>query len=196
MKTSSLLTGAFLFIAFSGIHAAPEPANPAKQTQWKLYVDATEAYEMKQKLGDKVLFVDVRDPIEIMFTGYTDAVDINIPYKLANRDEWNPKKPVFKMETNPMFEQQIAAALEERGMDKNSPIILMCRSGGTRGAPSANSLWGKGYKQVYVVTDGFEGGKIKTGAQKNWRLKNGWKNSGLPWSYKLNKEKIHLPSEG
>ena len=196
MKTSSLLTGAFLLIAFPAVHAAPEPTNPAEQTKWKLYVDATEAYEMKHKLGDKVLFVDVRDPIEIMFTGYTDTVDINIPYKLANRDQWNPDKPVFMMETNPMFEQQVAAALEERGMDKNSPIILMCRSGGTRGAPSANSLWGKGYKQVYVVTDGFEGGKIKTGEQKNWRLKNGWKNSGLPWSYKLNKEKMHLPSEG
>ncbi|RKZ61085.1 MAG: sulfurtransferase, partial [Gammaproteobacteria bacterium] len=24
-----------------------------------------------------------------------------------------------------------------------------------------------------------------------WRLKNGWKNSGLPWSYKLNKEKMY-----
>ena len=100
------------------------------------------------------------------------------------------------METNPRFEQEIAAGLEERGMDKNSPIILMCRCGGTRGAPSANSLWDKGYKQVYVVTDGCEGGKIKTGEKKNWRLKSGWKNSGLPWSYKLNKEKMYLPSEG
>ena len=196
MKKLSLLTGAFVLIVFTGVHAAPEPTDPAKQTQWKLYVDAKEAYEMKHKLGDKVLFVDVRDPIEIMFTGYTDTVDINIPYKLANRDEWNLKKPVFKMETNPRFEQEIAAALEERGMDKNSPIILMCRSGGTRGAPSANALWDKGYKQVYVVTDGFEGGKIKTGEKKNWRLKSGWKNSGLPWSYKLNKEKMYLPSEG
>lgn len=66
----------------------------------------------------------------------------------------------------------------------------MCRSGGTRGAPSAKMLEGKEYKNVYVVTDGFEGGKIKQGEKKSWRLKNGWKNSGLPWSYKLNKDKL------
>jgi hypothetical protein len=44
----------------------------------------------------------------------------------------------------------------------------------------------------HFVTDGFEGGKIKKGEKKNWRLKNGWKNSGLPWSYKLNREKMYF----
>ena len=67
----------------------------------------------------------------------------------------------------------------------------MCRSGGTRGAPSAKALAGKGYKAVYVVVDGFEGGTLKAGERKGWRLKNGWKNEGLPWSYKLNKEKLY-----
>ena len=68
----------------------------------------------------------------------------------------------------------------------------MCRSGGERGAPSAKALEGKGYKQVYVVTDGFEGETIKEGPKKNWRLVNGWKNADLPWSYKLNKAKMYL----
>jgi hypothetical protein len=67
----------------------------------------------------------------------------------------------------------------------------MCRSGGTRGAPDANLLFEKGFKKVYVVTDGFEGSSLKDGDKKGWRLKNGWKNSGLPWSYKLNKEKMY-----
>ncbi len=171
--------------------AAPEPQNPKKQTPWHLYVDSSEAYAMKQEQGNKVLFVDVRDPIEIMFTGFTDVVDINAPFKLSNRSKWNPKKPVFAMELNPDFEKEIAGALKNRDWTKSAPIILMCRSGGTRGAPSAKQLWGKGYEQVYVVTDGFEGGKIKEGERKNWRLKNGWKNSNLPWSYKLNKAKMY-----
>jgi len=170
--------------------ASPEPGDVKKQTPWKLYVDSKEAYEMKQKMGDQVLFVDVRDPIEIMFTGFTDVVDINIPFKTANRSAWNKKKPVFAMETNPDFEKTIAATLKARGLTKETPIILMCRSGGTRGAPSAKKLWAKAYTKVYVVTDGFEGSKIKKGEQKNWRLVNGWKNSNLPWSYKLNKEKV------
>ncbi len=189
MKYKALLLVGLL--AFSGAFAAEKPADPKKQTSWNLYVDSKEAYEMKQKQGDKVLFIDVRDPIEIMFTGFTDVVDINIPFKLSNPTSWHkPPKQVFQMVTNPDFEPMIEKALKKRGLDKSAAIILMCRSGGTRGAPSSKMLEGKGYKNVYVVTDGFEGGKIKKGDKKNWRLKNGWKNAGLPWSYKLNKEKI------
>ena len=177
------------------VNAAAEPKDPAKQTPWKLYVDSKEAHEMKMKQGKQVLFVDVRDPVEIMFTGFTDVVDINIPFKTANRTQWHKKKPVYMMEKNPNFEKNIAKALAQRGLSKEAPVILMCRSGGTRGAPSAKMLWNKGYKQVYVVTDGFEGGAVKEGERKNWRLKNGWKNAGLPWSYKLNKEKMYFPAD-
>ena len=182
-------------MSVTAVFAAEKPTNPKQQTIWNLYVDSREAYDMKQKLGDKMLLVDVRDPIEIMFTGFTDVVDINIPFKLANGSVWNDKKPVFLMEVNPDFEAEIAAALEARGLTKEAPVVIMCRSGGTRGAPAIKYLENKGYKQVYVVTDGFEGGKIKDGDRKNWRLKNGWKNSGLPWSYKLNKEKMYFPSK-
>ncbi|WP_321367880.1 rhodanese-like domain-containing protein [uncultured Desulfuromusa sp.] len=180
------------YIGIVAASAAEKPNDPKKQTAWNLYVDSKEAYAMKQKLGNRMLFIDVRDPIEIMFTGFTDIVDINIPFKIANRNVWNEKKSVFLVELNPNFEQDIAAALSERGLTKDSPIVLMCRSGGTRGAPATKSLENKGYKQIYVVTDGFEGDKIKDGERKNWRLKNGWKNSGLPWSYKLNKEKMYF----
>ena len=186
---------ALLFVGIitcSASFAAEKPSDPEKQTSWNLYVDSKEAYAMKQAKTDEILFVDVRDPIEIMFTGFTDVVDINIPFKLSNPASWHLKKPVFEMTTNKNFEPMIEKALIARGLDKSSPIILMCRSGGTRGAPSAKMLEGKGYENVYVVTDGFEGGKIKQGEQKNWRLKNGWKNAGLPWSYNLNKEKMYV----
>ena len=195
IKTFAAMAVAGLLLAHVNLQAAPEPEDPKKQTPWQLYVNSQEAYAMKQKLGDQVLFVDVRDPVEIMFTGFTDVVDVNIPFKLANRDKWHDKKPVFAMELNPDFERDISAALTDRGLDKSAPVILMCRSGGTRGAPSAKQLWGKGYAKVYVVTDGFEGSKVKQGERKNWRLKNGWKNAGLPWSYKLNKEKVFHPGE-
>ncbi len=87
----------------------------------------------------------------------------------------------------------IAKALADRNLSKDAPIILMCRSGGKRGAPSAKFLEGKGYKQVYEVTHGFEGDTIKDGDKKHWRLTNGWKNAGLPWNYSLNKAKMYLP---
>ncbi len=174
--------------------AADAPKDPARQTSWGLYLDAKETYDLKTGPdGKNVLLVDVRDPVEIMFTGFTDVVDINIPFMLVNRFEWNDKRSIFNMTQNPDFESGIAKALKDRNLTKDSPVILMCRSGGERGAPSAKALEGKGYTKVYVVVDGFEGGTLKEGERKNWRLLNGWKNSGLPWSYRLNGEKIYRP---
>lgn len=178
-------------LSVSAAQAAERPSDPARQTPWDLYLDAREAHAMKAAQGDKVLFVDVRDPIEIMFTGFTDVVDVNVPFQLANRARWHASKPVFAMEPNPRFEADIAAALAARGLGKDTPIILMCRSGGERGAPSAKAL--QGYKTVYVVVDGFEGDTVKEGERKGWRLVNGWKNAGLPWNYALNKDKLYMP---
>ena len=191
-RLSVALIAAFAFVLPLSAAAAPEPEDPKKQTPWGLYLDAKEAYAMKTAEGDRVLFVDVREPIEIMFTGFTDVVDVNVPFLIANRGKWHPTKPNFAMEKNPDFEPGIARALEARGLTKDAAVILMCRSGGTRGAPSAEALWGKGYSRVYVVVDGFEGDSLKEGPNKNWRLKNGWKNAGLPWSYRLNKEKMYF----
>lgn len=184
---------AVLSLAFMGMaHAASEPADPERQTRWKLYVDSREAFEMKQAQGAKVLLVDVRDPIEIMFTGFAPTVDVVVPFMTANRGKWNEKKSVYQVEKNPRFEADLAKALADRGLDKDAPILLMCRSGGERGAPSANELWGKGYTKVFVVVDGFEGEPVKDGERKNWRLVNGWKNSGLPWGYTLDRSKLPL----
>jgi rhodanese-related sulfurtransferase len=173
--------------------AADKPADPTRQTVWDLYLTSREAYDMKMAQGGKVLFVDVRDPAEIMFTGFTDVVDVNIPIMTASTAGWNEKKSVFAMVPNKNFEADIAAAQAARGLDKSAPVIIMCRSGGERGAPSAKALEGKGYQAVYVVVDGFEGDTVKDGERKNWRLVNGWKNAGLPWGYKLDKAKMYPP---
>lgn len=193
MNLVRLLMGAVLVALSASSFAAPAPENPERQTSWGLYVDSREAFQMKtSQTGQKILFVDVRDPIEIMFTGFTDTVDINIPFLLSNPKKWNDKKSVYAMEVNKSFEPLVDKALKDRGLSKEDVVILMCRSGGERGAPSAKALEGKGYKQVYVVTDGFEGDTVKDGAKKNWRLVNGWKNSDLPWSYKLNQQKMYM----
>ncbi len=175
--------------------AADAPENPKHQTEWGLYLTAKEAHDMKQAEGDKVLFVDVREPVEMMFTGSTDVVDVNVPYLLVDPTTWNPDKPALQMRENPNFAAGVAAAMEARGLGKDAPVIVMCRSGGTRGAPSAHALRPLGLTQVYVVVDGFEGSTLKDDPRGPWRLKNGWKNSGLPWGYDMNKDKIPLRSE-
>ncbi|HEY9039376.1 MAG TPA: rhodanese-like domain-containing protein [Roseovarius sp.] len=175
--------------------AADAPENPQYQTEWSLYLTAKEAYDMKQAEGDKVLFIDVREPVEMMFTGFTDVVDVNVPFMLVDPSAWNPEKPLLQMNKNPDFAAGVAAAMEARGLSKDAPVIVMCRSGGTRGAPSAAALAPLGLTQVYVVVDGFEGGTLKDDPRGPWRLKDGWKNAGLPWGYELNKDKVPLRSE-
>ena len=192
MKKLTYISTLLLILVSSAISAASKPSDPAKQTAWNLYLTATEAAEMVTKDSSGILFVDVREPVEIMFTGYTNMIDVNVPYLLVNTSKWNLKKPVLAMEKNPDFASGIERALAKKGLDKTASIILMCRSGGTRGAPSAKALEGMGFKKVYVVTDGFEGSSSKENPDSPWRTVNGWKNSGLPWSYKLNPNKIYL----
>lgn len=178
-------------VAPASLRAAETPTDPEAQTPFGLYLTAEEAGAMKAAQGDKVLFVDVREPIEIMFTGFTDMVDVNVPFMLVNPSQWHPEKPVFLMEPNPDFAPGIEAALAERGLGKDAPIILMCRSGSDRGAPSARALDGKGFTAVYVVVDGFEGVTSKDDPKAPWRNVNGWKNSSWPWSYVLNRDKLY-----
>jgi hypothetical protein len=42
---------------------------------------------------------------------------------------------------------------------------------------------------------GFEGDKAKDGPQKGMRVVNGWKNDGLPWTYKLVASKMYMSAE-
>ena len=175
--------------------AAEAPTDPKKQTPWGLYLTASEAYDMKTTKGDAVLFVDIREPIEIMFTGFTDVVDVNVPYLMVNPAKWNSKKPVFAMERNPEFARQVADAMQARGLGNDTPVILMCRSGGKRGAPSARALQDLDLEAVYVVVDGFEGSSSKTDPNGPHRNVSGWKNSGLPWSFDLNTEKVFVRSQ-
>lgn len=175
------------------LYAADPPAGSGTSDHG-LYVDSREAYQMKTGEGGReVLLVDVRDRSRRRLPASPRRVDVNIPFMTSNRQKWNEQKNVFAMEVNADFEPALARALAARKLSKDNAILLMCRSGGERGAPSARMLEGKGYQRVYVVVDGFEGDTVKEGERKNWRLVNGWKNSGLPWSYTLNKAKFQNP---
>lgn len=144
-----------------------------------------------QANGDSVLFIDVRDPVEIMFIGFTDAVDKNIPFRLADRQNWNEKKGVFRMVPNANFVQQVDAALADKGLDRSAKIITMCRSGSARGKPSAEFLRKQGFSNAFYVEHGFQGDKAKSSEKGEMRIVNGWQNDGLPWTPKANASKIY-----
>lgn len=191
-KLLSIVATALLFHAAS-TYAAPVPTNPKAQTKAGLYVSPTEAYEMLTNQKDrKVVLIDVRDPIEIMFTGFTDMADVNIPYKIIDDSVWDEERGLYQANTNRDFVAEIVAALENLGADKDSHIIFMCRSGTSRSGPAADAMYDAGYKNVYTMVNGFEGHKAKSGDHEGARVVNGWKNSGLPWGWKLDQEKMYV----
>ena len=76
------------------------------------------------------------------------------------------------MVANPEFAAQLQAQV-----DKETPVVFICRTGGRshNAAVLANQLKYKAYN----MTEGFEG---EANALKQRTLINGWKHAGLPWT--------------
>jgi len=160
-----------------------------KQTRAELYITSSEAFDEIQSEGNEILFLDVRTRSEIAVVGMPTAADANVPYMfMAEPMTWNDDWGSFKMTKNQDFLNAVKQRLEEKGLAKNDKVFLMCRSGG-RSASAVDLLSKAGFTNVYTVVDGYEGDKAKNGK----RILNGWKNSDLPWSYKLDKKKMYLP---
>ncbi|MGM0823393.1 MAG: rhodanese-like domain-containing protein [Pseudomonadota bacterium] len=160
-----------------------------RETESGLYVTATEAYDLMQA-NDRAVLIDVRDPIEIKFTGFAEPTDIHVPWVLSDRDQFDEEAKTWPVVKNPDFEEQVRTEIEALGVDKSDPIIVMCRSGATRSAPAADVITEMGYSDVYSMTDGFEGDKLEDGDSKGVRGMNGWRNAGLPWSYEVNPDVV------
>ena len=164
-----------------------------KQTKPGLYLDAKEAYALKQQLGDKALFIDIRTRAEVSYTGMATVVDAHVPlFEHPPNAPWDDKAGRFKMEFNNDFDSEVARRMAAKGLGKNDTVIVMCRSG-DRSMKAVNLLAEAGYTKVYTVVDGFEGDSAKDGPNAGKRVVNGWKNAGLPWTYKLDKDKLYLP---
>jgi len=162
-----------------------------KQTKLGLYMTSQQALHYINRNAVSSLFVDVRSRAEINFLGAPTLIDANIPYmELSEWYTWNKKRSSFKLEVNSDFAAEVARRLKEKGMGKSDTIILMCRSG-SRSSKAADLLASLGYTRVISVIDGFEGDKAKEGPMKGQRVVNGWKNNGLPWSYKLDQAKMY-----
>jgi len=156
------------------------PAN--KQTQSNHYLTAKEAYKTIEQHSQEVLFVDVRTRAEVEFVGSPDLVDALVPYLENNLSAWNHNAQRYQKTINEQFARQLAVELRNNGLNKQSPVIFICRSGG-RSAQAASLATQLGYTQAYSVVDGFEGDTAKNGLSKGQRVINGWKNNQLPWTY-------------
>lgn len=163
----------------------------AKKSSPGLYVTAADTYKRLTEAGNKALLIDIRSRAEVAFLGMPTIAVANIPYQLVGSfDEWDEKAQNFKLQPNSEFTLRVDELVQKRGLSKETPLYLICRSG-NRSAKAANLLTLAGFRQVYTVIDGFEGDTAKDGPRKGERVVNGWKNAGLPWSYKLNKDAMY-----
>ena len=171
--------------AQEGSHELPE----GKQTSLGLYLTAAEAYEKWQADPDNITVLDVRTTEEYLYVGHAPMA-WNVP--LASQTyEWDAEKQYFGFQPNPAF-----IALGQEFAEASDTILVMCRSGG-RSAMAVNGLAAAGFTNVYQIIDGMEGDAVKDpdSVFQGQRLMNGWKNSGLPWTYEPDPEKMRFASK-
>ena len=150
----------------------------SKTTPLGLYLSPTAAYAAMQT-DPGILLVDVRDPIEISFVGHPAGLSRIVPLRLATHSV-DPETGQYRMRDNPNVLAEFDALLAERGLGRDHPIFVTCRSG-SRSASAARMLIAAGYGAVWNLTEGFEGDRAEDGT----RRLNGWRNAGLPWGYRL-----------
>ncbi len=192
MKKGIIVLPCFVFFVLcfvSALIAGPPPLDTKKHTESGKYATSLEAYEMWKTKQDKVKILDCRIQEEYAFLGHAPMA-YNIPSKLWT-GKWNSEKKEYTLEDNPNFEPQ---AKKKFGLDDT--ILVMCRSG-HRSAASVNRLTKAGFTNVFNIVDGFEGDAIKDEESyfNGKRVKNGWKNSGSPWTYDLDAKFIYTPGE-
>jgi rhodanese-related sulfurtransferase len=194
IKNLIIIAAACTMLAHGPVQAVEAAGVPvSKQTTAGRYLDAREAFALKQKLGAKAFFVDVRTRYEVTYVGMPTVADANIPYVEHPDDApWDDKAGRFKLAVNSDFGPELARRMAANGLGKDDVIIVMCRSG-DRSARAANLLAQQGYSTVFSVIDGFEGDLATSGPKQGQRVVNGWKNADLPWSYKLDKDRMTIP---
>ncbi len=161
---------------------------PAKNkcTVQGLYMSPQQASRAKTNLKDKTILIDVRTLEEINYVGNAKGVDSYVPYvNLDGFQSVDTQKKALKVVDNSQFLESIQKSVESKGLQKQDPIILICRSG-DRSARAVDLLSKAGYTQVYTVSEGFEGDLDASGT----RRLNGWKNAGLDWGYNFDESKV------
>lgn len=170
-----------LIVSLAGLAFAEgeTPKDTRKQTSLGKYATAMEAYDSWKAAPDKVFIIDTRTPQEYVYIGHPQMA-VNIPI-LVWTGKFDTEKKDVTLDKNPDFVAEV-----QKRFKPEDKIMIMCRSG-QRSATAAETLIKAGFKNVYNITDGFEGDKIDDPSNPNHgkRALNGWKNSKAPWTYDL-----------
>ncbi|HWK44243.1 MAG TPA: rhodanese-like domain-containing protein [Stellaceae bacterium] len=123
-----------------------------------------------QRLAEdpRAVLIDVRTRAEWSYVGVPDLATLG---KEVVKLEWQtwPDGAV-----NPGFADAVAQA----GIDKDQPVLLLCRSG-VRSKAAAEVLTGAGWQRCFNILGGFEGPHDAT---RHRGTVAGWKHDALPWT--------------
>ena len=194
MILMALAAAAFVMIVlpFNGHAATGDGLQEAKRTRSRLYLEAREVPAFFDHHGGagKVLFLGRRTRAEAVNAGMADRVDTLVPFVEHQElmTDWDAQRSSYRLEPMQNFVPEVNRRLAEKGLTKDAVVVLICRLG-DRSSRGANRLAEDGFTHVCSAVDGFEGDLSKDGR----RSVNGWKNAGLPWSYKLDRQKMYFP---
>jgi len=197
LVSTSMLISSNLMAHALAHSPSPAPERESHQIPQGLYISPEQAYTMIQT-DDDAFLVDVRTPEEWMFVGYSPLAKIMLPSVMFDYSKMDTvqNKPRYLPAPNPNWMADFEARLMDLDATQDSKFIIMCRSASERAAPMARLLDQYGYKNVYLLLGGFEGGTLKEGDKKGFRLVNGWKNSGMPWTYNIEEDVVYFKKYG
>lgn len=192
LAAAALGTTALFSTSFAWGLVDPQSLPEPKRTKAGRYLTAREVPAFIDSKGGpaRVLFLDVRTRAEAMFVGMATDVDALVPFVELQElmTDWDAQRNTYKLEPLQDFVPETRRRLQQKGLTPQDVVVLICRSG-DRSSRAANRLEEAGFAQVWSVVDGFEGDLDREGR----RNINGWKNAGLPWSYKLDRERMYFP---
>ncbi|MGR9108027.1 MAG: rhodanese-like domain-containing protein [Gammaproteobacteria bacterium] len=119
-----------------------------------------EAWRFMQDHPTSVL-IDVRTIMEYSYVGHPPGA-VHIAWQ---------EPPAWSI--NPHFVSHVQRLVT----DKDTPILLLCRSG-QRSFAAATALLEAGYTDLVNVDEGFEGALDQN---KHRSTRGGWRYHGLPW---------------
>lgn len=149
----------------------------SKMTPLGLYLSSSKANDVL-KGQPEILFVDVRDPVEVALAGHPAPVDKIVPVRLQS-DVFDAAINEFMLVPNKNFLKEMNATIEAAGKTRDDMIFVTCGSG-YRSAEAVRILVAAGYTNVWHIPDGYDGDE-----KRGMNTQNAWQNAGLPWSRDL-----------
>ena len=169
-------------------------------------IGVLEAFEKVESGVAGVYLIDVRTPAEYQQIGHP-VMAYSVPFMYLS-DEFVEKGGMFRGKKMTKTRYQYYKNPEylnymKKHFKADDTLLIICRSA-NRSVPASDFLAENGFKKVYNVVGGFEGGKFKgSGSDEKARMQKfsghygrrgftgGWKYFGLPWTYSMNPKLVY-----